>query len=250
MSIDPAKKYTMTLHTSQGDIVIALNAAKAPHSVELLHLPRRPEVLRRKPLPPPDDPGHLRAAVRRPDRHRHRRPRLPFADENLTGATYPTGTVAMANAGPNTNGSQFFLGLQGHHPAPELHPVRPHHLRPGRVQKVAAGGTNNSNSQGDGLPKISVVLTSVTVTAGDPHQCRRIAAPRGPATNSRCRASALAIGEPVVAGVDLVADERHPPCRLREQRFEQRMRRDPRRRDMRQSEGIAAVRGRRRPART
>ena len=36
-------------------------------------------------------------------------PGYSFNDENLTGATYPAGTVAMANAGPNTNGSQFFI---------------------------------------------------------------------------------------------------------------------------------------------
>jgi peptidyl-prolyl cis-trans isomerase B (cyclophilin B) len=36
-------------------------------------------------------------------------PGYQFNDENLLGATYPAGTVAMANAGPNTNGSQFFL---------------------------------------------------------------------------------------------------------------------------------------------
>lgn len=39
-------------------------------------------------------------------------PGFTFADENLpttTGANYPKGTVAMANSGPNTNGSQFFL---------------------------------------------------------------------------------------------------------------------------------------------
>ena len=36
-------------------------------------------------------------------------PGYQFPDENLTGATYPAGTVAMANSGPNTDGSQFFL---------------------------------------------------------------------------------------------------------------------------------------------
>ena len=36
-------------------------------------------------------------------------PGYDFANENLTGAKYPAGTVAMANEGPNTNGSQFFI---------------------------------------------------------------------------------------------------------------------------------------------
>jgi peptidyl-prolyl cis-trans isomerase B (cyclophilin B) len=34
-------------------------------------------------------------------------PGYKFADENLTHAVYETGVVAMANSGPDTNGSQF-----------------------------------------------------------------------------------------------------------------------------------------------
>ena len=40
------------------------------------------------------------------------RPGFSFADENLPAAgtgNYPAGTVAMANSGPNSNGSQFFI---------------------------------------------------------------------------------------------------------------------------------------------
>lgn len=45
-------------------------------------------------------------------------PGYQFADEPVIGS-YTTGTVAMANAGPNTNGSQFFIMLADH---PELPP--------------------------------------------------------------------------------------------------------------------------------
>ena len=36
-------------------------------------------------------------------------PGYAYADETSADMTYPAGTVAMANAGPDTNGSQFFL---------------------------------------------------------------------------------------------------------------------------------------------
>jgi peptidyl-prolyl cis-trans isomerase B (cyclophilin B) len=40
-------------------------------------------------------------------------PGFSFPDENLPATgSYPRGTVAMANSGPNTNGSQFFIVYQ------------------------------------------------------------------------------------------------------------------------------------------
>ncbi|MCL4366580.1 peptidylprolyl isomerase [Patescibacteria group bacterium] len=45
-------------------------------------------------------------------------PGYQFSDDPVT-RSYTTGTVAMANAGPNTNGSQFFIMLADH---PELPP--------------------------------------------------------------------------------------------------------------------------------
>ena len=60
-------------------------------------------------------------------------PGYSFADENLTGATYPAGTVAMANSGPNTNGSQFFLVYGDSQLPAAVHPVRQGDRRPRRA---------------------------------------------------------------------------------------------------------------------
>ena len=57
-------------------------------------------------------------------------PGYSFADELTGEETYPAGTLAMANAGPDTNGSQFFI-VYGDTPlAAELHGVRHASTRP------------------------------------------------------------------------------------------------------------------------
>lgn len=80
-------------------------------------------------------------------------PGYRFADE-VTGSTiYPAGTVAMANAGPNTNGSQFFLVYAD----TELPPrytvfgrMDPQSL--GVVARIAVEGQDGSNPDGSGQP--------------------------------------------------------------------------------------------------
>jgi peptidyl-prolyl cis-trans isomerase B (cyclophilin B) len=90
-------------------------------------------------------------------------PGYQFNDENLAGAIYQTGTVAMANSGVNTNGSQFFIvykisGLQ-----PNFAPFGTIVSGLNIIQKVAEGGTDNSNAAGDGHPKDKVEIESVTI---------------------------------------------------------------------------------------
>jgi peptidyl-prolyl cis-trans isomerase B (cyclophilin B) len=88
-------------------------------------------------------------------------PGYKFNDENLTGATYPAATVAMANAGPGTNGSQFFLVYKDTSLPPSYTPFGTIVSGLNVVTKVAAAGTDNGT--GDGHPKEKVVIESVTI---------------------------------------------------------------------------------------
>jgi peptidyl-prolyl cis-trans isomerase B (cyclophilin B) len=79
-------------------------------------------------------------------------PGYSFNDENLTGATYPAGTVAMANAGPNTNGSQFFFTWKNTTLAPDYTPFGTVIGGLDVLQKIAAAGDDQQNGPGDGYP--------------------------------------------------------------------------------------------------
>jgi peptidyl-prolyl cis-trans isomerase B (cyclophilin B) len=98
-------------------------------------------------------------------------PGYDFASENLTGAKYPTGTVAMANEGsPTTNGSQFFIvfkdstsGLNTSS-GPAYTPFATVSSGLGIVQNVAKGGYSCQYPQaGGGVPKKKVIIDSVTI---------------------------------------------------------------------------------------
>jgi peptidyl-prolyl cis-trans isomerase B (cyclophilin B) len=92
-------------------------------------------------------------------------PGYKFADENLTGAKYTEGTLAMANAGPGTNGSQFFLVYRNSTTLPPNYtPFGKIVSGLGIIQNVAKAGTDNSNGNGDGHPKEKVTIQSVTIT--------------------------------------------------------------------------------------
>ncbi len=92
-------------------------------------------------------------------------PGFKFADENLPQATngtyvYPRGTVAMANSGANTNGSQFFLVYKDS-------PLPPNYSVWGKVTKgldildaVAKAGVSGGGT--DGAPAQAVTITTAT----------------------------------------------------------------------------------------
>ena len=91
-------------------------------------------------------------------------PGYEFASENLTGATYPAGTIAMANTGSaDTNGSQFFLVFKQTSLPADYTPFGTITSGLGILQNVAKAGTTCTYSAGGGVPKDKVIINSVSI---------------------------------------------------------------------------------------
>lgn len=113
LCIDPAKTYTAVVTTNFGEYTIELDPAKAPGTVNnFVNLARSKYF---------DDtvchraiPGFM-VQCGDPTATGTGGPGYNFLDELPQAGEYAIGSVAMANAGPNTNGSQFFVitGDQG-----------------------------------------------------------------------------------------------------------------------------------------
>lgn len=172
MTIDKNAKYTMALKTSQGDISIAMDAKKTPHTVNSF-----------KALA---DKGYFNSTKCHrlttqsifvlqcgdPKGDGTGGPGYTIPDENLTAlgkasadgsVTYPAGTVAMANTSqPHTGGSQFFLVYKDTKLPPSYTPFGTMDAAGLKaVETVAKAGVDGG--QGDGAPKKAVTVEKVTV---------------------------------------------------------------------------------------
>jgi cyclophilin family peptidyl-prolyl cis-trans isomerase len=108
MVIDSAKAYTARMTTDVGDIVIRLHADKAPNTVNnFVFLAREgfyDGVIFHRVIP------NFMAQGGDPTGTGTGGPGYKFADEFHPDLRHDhPGVMSMANAGPNTNGSQFFL---------------------------------------------------------------------------------------------------------------------------------------------
>lgn len=114
MTIDPQKSYTATIETVKGDLVCELFAADAPITVNnFVFLAREgfyDGVIFHRVVPnfviQGGDPTGTGSGG----------PGYRFEDE-FSSRKHGTGALSMANAGPNTNGSQFFITFS---PQPHL----------------------------------------------------------------------------------------------------------------------------------
>jgi peptidyl-prolyl cis-trans isomerase B (cyclophilin B) len=111
MCIDPAKTYTATIDTSEGSFTVALDAAKAPQTVNNFVVLSRYHFYDGLPFHR-IEPGFVVQAGD-PTGTGSGDPGYSIPDELPPSLEYYTaGTMAMANNGnPNTGGSQFFINL-------------------------------------------------------------------------------------------------------------------------------------------
>jgi peptidyl-prolyl cis-trans isomerase B (cyclophilin B) len=157
--------YTATIVTNCGTIVAALGGAKAPHTVNSFAFLAGKHYFDNTVCHRLTTQGIHVLQCGDPTGTGGGGPGYTIPDENLAGATYPAGTLAMANTGqPHTGGSQFFF-VYGDTPLP------PQYTPFGTVtsgldvlQGIAAAGDDGSNGSGDGHPNQPVTIESFTVT--------------------------------------------------------------------------------------
>jgi peptidyl-prolyl cis-trans isomerase B (cyclophilin B) len=107
----PADKGTVraTLKTNLGDIALDLDGAKAPCTVSSMAFLANKGYFDNTKCHRLVTEGIKVLQCGDPTGTGSGGPGYEFANENTQGATYKRGVLAMANAGPNTNGSQFFI---------------------------------------------------------------------------------------------------------------------------------------------
>ena len=163
MAIDTSKTYAATVKTTAGTFVIGLDAKNAPTTVNsfvfLAHQNYFHCVVFHRVIPGfMDQTGDPTGTGRGG-------PGYQFANENLP-PSYATGDVAMANSGPDTNGSQFFIVVPG-----GGQKLQPTYSLFGKVtsgmkvvEQINAEG--NATTSANGMPP-AVVQRILSVTIGE-----------------------------------------------------------------------------------
>ena len=162
MGIDPAKRYTATMETSMGTLVIALDPIAAPRTVNnFVYLAAQhyyDGVIFHRII------SGFMCQGGDPDGSGRGGPGYKFGDELPKPGKYQIGSLAMANAGPNTNGSQFFI-VSG----PSGCGLPPLYSLFGQVIKgldIVEMMQNVPTGPGD-RPKTDVVIKSVAIIVAD-----------------------------------------------------------------------------------
>ena len=164
LCIDLTKTYTAVVSTSKGDFTVVLDAAKAPGTVNnFVNLARSKyfdDTVCHRVIP------SFVVQCGDPTATGTGGPGYSIVDELPAAGEYKLGSLAMANLGPNTNGSQFFIisGEQGV-------TLAPNYTLFGQVTKgldstiPALDKAGNDDPAANGVPpKEEVRITKVTIS--------------------------------------------------------------------------------------
>lgn len=162
ITIDQKKSYTATLHTTLGDIQVDLFPQDAPRTVNnFVFLAREGfynnvkfHRIMKGFMVQTGDPTGTGAGS----------PGYRFEDEKVT-RDYKRGIVAMANAGPNTNGSQFFI-MHADYGLPKSYTIFGQATDPNSLEvldKIATSPVTRSPSGENSVPTQDIRIQSVDI---------------------------------------------------------------------------------------
>jgi cyclophilin family peptidyl-prolyl cis-trans isomerase len=160
MTVDKTKTYAAILHTDKGDITVALHVTDTPVTVNnFVYLANKGfynntifhRVIKGFMIQGGDPRGTGSGG-----------PGYRFDDEPFSGE-YKRGTMAMANAGPNTNGSQFFI-MHADYDLPKNYVIFGN-VTDGMsvVDEIATAPVTTSASGEDSKPVTPVTVKSVEI---------------------------------------------------------------------------------------
>ncbi|MEV0973602.1 peptidylprolyl isomerase [Microtetraspora glauca] len=164
---------TMTIKTNYGDIVATLDSVNAPCTVNSFKFLASKDYFDNTrchrlgttfPILQCGDP--LAKADGKNATDGQGGPGYRFVDENLAGAKYNRGVLAMANSGPATNGSQFFIVYGETGLSADYTPFGTVTKGLEILDKVAKRGIiAGAQNDGTGAPKQPVEIKDVTITS-------------------------------------------------------------------------------------
>lgn len=158
-------KVSVTIKSNVGDIGLELDADKAPCTVNSFVSLAEQDFYDNTPCPRLGyEPNFAILQCGDPSGTTSGGPGYSFADELSGSETYPKGTIAMANSGKDTNGSQFFLVFDDSG-------FQPDYTVFGTIDEagvkillgVGEKGDDGSNPAGGGAPNQEVNLTDVVI---------------------------------------------------------------------------------------
>jgi peptidyl-prolyl cis-trans isomerase B (cyclophilin B) len=162
--IDPAKTYTAEVTTNKGAYTIELNAGAAPVAVNNFVVLARyhyfDNTVCHRAIP------EFAVQCGDPTGTGTGGPGYTFADELPAAGSYKVGSIAMANSGPATNGSQFFVvtGANGVALSPDFTLFG--QVTDGLDTTVKAlNALGNPDQAANGVPPLEqIIVQSVTIT--------------------------------------------------------------------------------------